>query len=131
MRTMESKKKNKKDNLTIKNTTIKSFFKFSKRKLLIFIILFYVLFFYLPVIKCIPDHDVKEKFCEKYGLCKVDIYSSISTVISGYDAETNTFLCPATRITSVKMILLILIFMLGTYIITCILDYYYARFRDK
>lgn len=108
-----------------------SFFRFSKRKVLIFIIVFYVLYFYLPVVKCIDNQDVKEKFCQKYNLCKVDIYFSLSTVISDYDSETGSFLCPASRISVFSMILLSMLFLIGSYLITCVFDYYYVRFRDK
>lgn len=124
----KSKKNRKKHEKKIKN---KNFFKVTKRKIIVFIILFYFLFFYLPVIKCIPDHDVKEDFCETYGLCKVDVYSSASTMLSEYDSETNSFLCPATRINILMMLLLTLAFIIGTYLITCVLDFYYAKFRDK
>ena len=81
-------------------------FKPSKRKLDIFVILFFLSYVFLPVVKCIDDHAAAEKFCQQYGICEVDYYFSLATLILHYDGE---FLCPATNISGITMVILTLL----------------------
>ena len=112
-----------------------AFFKPTKRKALVFLIIFCFSYFYVPAIRCMEDQDVSKKVCSAYNhseeYCKTDLYFSLSTIGLSYNPEDQGFFCPAKSISMLSMISLTIIFLAAAYIITCILDYYYAKFRDK
>ena len=107
------------------------FFRISKRKLLIFIVMFYVFFFYLPLVKCIDSVAVKEKFCKIYGLCETDFYFSVFGIMSSYNPQAGRFLCPSKNLTIFAVILLVVLVVAMAYFLTCFVDVMYRRFRDK
>ena len=98
---------------------------FSKRRIILFAILFSFVFIFLPILNCIPNHDVKEKFCDTYGLCTVDIYYSVFAVI----LEPN--LCPNKGITLITSVLFTTLIIVGTYLLALIIDLLYIKYRDK
>jgi hypothetical protein len=111
-----------------------NFFKPTKRKALVFLIIFCFSYFYVPTIKCLENQDVSKKVCAAYNhsrdYCKTDLYFSLSTISLSYSPENKSFFCPSRSMSVLDMALLTIIFMAGAYITTCMLDYYYARFRD-
>jgi hypothetical protein len=100
----------------------------SKRKVLVFLLLFFCVVFYLPTVRCLEEQDVKEKICTKYQKCSTDIYFTLAKVLSSY--EQDTFNCPLKAIGLGTAILLLLIAAASTYLIAGLADAYYARFRD-
>lgn len=105
-----------------------TFFTLTQRKLLLSGIVFFFLFFYLPVVRCLADEPVSGKVCAAYDLCEVDVHFSLSTVWSGI--IRGGLFCPDLSLTRFAIISLTLLFLAGSHILGCALDYYYIRFRD-
>jgi len=100
----------------------------TKRKLLVFAILFFTLFFYVPVIKCLENTDAKDRVCELYGACETDYYYPLSGII-GLRKNLDG-LCPAASLNG-----FMLISMTGgaigvSYLLACLLDKYYEKYRN-
>ncbi len=105
-----------------------SFFRPSKKKVLVFLILFYFAFMFFPLIKCIDSENVKQNFCEAYHECKVDVYFPLANIVSSY--EDGHFFCPATRISLLGGTAIVAFIIAFTYAIACLLNYYYRKYRD-
>jgi hypothetical protein len=103
---------------------LKSFFKPSKRKIIIFLVFFFLIFMYLPLAKCVDSHDTKESMCTKYEICTVDVYYSMFSIIA------NDELCEETKLTFMGIFILPLIILIFSYSIACITDLLYTKYRD-
>jgi hypothetical protein len=95
-----------------------------KRKLIIFIVLFCIFFIYLPLINCVPNSEVKEKFCNSYGFCIVDVYYSLFAVIIEPDLCTNS-------LSTILKFGLTVIMIIVTISLSFTIDYLYIKYRDK
>ena len=100
----------------------KKFFKPSKRKIVMFLVIFLVLFFYFPVVKCINGHKVKSSFCKKFDICTIDFYVPIPGALSDHGDS-----CPANRISNSGLILITAIFLIMSYLVSCLFDHYLKK----
>ncbi len=102
-------------------------FKTTKRKLVITAGIFLVIVIFLPVFNCLEQVEVREKFCKEYDLCTVDKYFPLSLVIGGYD---DGFYCPSQKLSTSRVVGVLLLFFLITYPVVCVGDYLYTKYRD-
>ena len=103
--------------------------KFDKRKIILTITLFIIVYFFLPSVNCMEDFPTSQKICHQYGECEVDYYFSLSRITFGY--QDGEFYCPDTHFTVIGMISLMISILIFTYLVVCTLDWCYTKFRDK
>jgi len=102
------------------------FFIPNKRIAILFIIIFFFMFFILPVVNCIEDHAVKHTFCEKFHICTVDYYASIPGYIFDEGGKTE-----CTNVVSGWWLFLLTVNMIVfSYVFSCIIDFFYRKYRD-
>ena len=99
------------------------------RRLLVFGVILFFLFLYLPIIKCLDNTDAKAKVCELYGECTTDFYYSASGMIGMWDQWKE--LCPVTPMTRIGVIVLVTLVFAISYILAWGLEYYYEKFRNR
>jgi disulfide bond formation protein DsbB len=100
----------------------------SRRKVFLFILLFFCVVFYLPTVKCLEDVEVKEKMCEQYQRCSTDMYFTLAKILTDYDR--GSFNCPHQDVGIGQAMAMLLLAAAGTYVLAAVADAYYARFRD-
>jgi len=92
------------------------------RKLIIGAIIFYFLFAFLPVIECENDAEVREKVCELYGTCEVDLYYPMSLII--FDG------CPYQEVSVFRITAITVLFLAFSTGAAYGIDYLYTKYRD-
>ncbi len=94
----------------------------NSRVFLISGLLFIAGLFYVPLFSCFPDVDTKHSHCDLYGVCKVDYFYSLFSVI----AEG----CPNNEQHPIQLALYTAIIALVSFLVSQAIEYYYVRFRD-
>jgi hypothetical protein len=98
-------------------------FKPTKRKMIAWSIVSIFLLFYVPTVRCIDGIKTGASTCNDLGLCDTDYYYSVGNLLLGQ---------PCTSISvNIPMLLLLTALLLSvTYVIICVADSYYSRYRD-
>jgi len=105
------------------------FLNISKRKLVIFLIVFFLIIVYLPTIKCFKEHPVGTDFCKLYNLCEVERYYSLGSATVHYNKLIDT--CDAFNLPFSYVLFLDLIAVAAAYLISCVIEALYKKYRDK
>ena len=107
-----------------------SSFKISKTQIIITLVLFFILYFYLPLIKCVTDLDVSKKVCERYSLCTTDFWFSMFNIVSNYELYENKYYCPEKDFSHLNIIIITLLLLFTSYLIAFSLEKLYIKYRD-
>ncbi|OGJ21231.1 hypothetical protein A3K73_02325 [Candidatus Pacearchaeota archaeon RBG_13_36_9] len=106
-----------------------NFLKISKRKIVIFLIVFFLISIYLPTIKCFEEYSVSPGFCKLYGLCEVERYYSLWSATINYNKLIG--MCDAFNYPLSYVLLLDLVSIVSAYLISCVIESFYKKYRDK
>ncbi|MFH1511677.1 MAG: hypothetical protein ABIF10_08360 [Candidatus Woesearchaeota archaeon] len=104
-----------------------SFFKPTKRKVFVWTLLSLFFLLYIPMIQCRENVDVAKATCTEMSMCKTDYYSSIIGMMINY----RTRLCPADTAHPAILWLFTGFIIAAAYAITCAIDHYYEKYRNK
>jgi energy-coupling factor transporter transmembrane protein EcfT len=101
--------------------------KITKRKVILSIIFFSILFVFMPVIKCMEDYPTNEKICKLYHKCEVDVYNSLFFVLTNPDISTD---CPDGELTSIRFLSLFFLEIILSIFLSILIDMYYEKYRN-
>lgn len=105
------------------------FLKISKSKIILFLIIFFLIIVYLPTIKCFKEHTVKHDFCDIYGLCEVERYYSLWSATIHHNKLMD--MCDAFNYPLSYIVFIDLIAVASAYLMSCLIDLLYKRYREK
>lgn len=103
---------------------------FNKRRVIWTVVVFLILFAFMPTMRCVVDHEAKHKFCHKFGICTVDFYHSYGRVLAHYADGTIESFCPDRNYGPPVIILLSFAWLVVVYGIIMLLDSLYIKYRD-
>jgi len=107
---------------------MKIFLKPTRLHIILFLLLFFVSYFYMPTVKCLDDTAAKEKVCKLYGECETDYYYSLSGIVSIRNDWQEY--CPASSMSYMKLFTITIILGLLDYLLACMVAFYYKKYRD-